>query len=93
MSTPTYVTVYAVTRHYGGPEEGGWWYDAGRPKEWVILTDPSQADIDRAVNRLESAYPRRDGLGRYSVLGGADWEVHVEDEPPAEWPDHVPHYE
>ena len=21
------VNVYAVTRRYGGPEEGGWWYD------------------------------------------------------------------
>lgn len=26
-----YVNVHAVTRHYGGPEEGGWWYDAGQP--------------------------------------------------------------
>lgn len=26
-----YVNVYRVTRHYGGPEEGGWWYDAGEP--------------------------------------------------------------
>ena len=26
-----YVNAYAVTRHYGGPEEGGWWYNAGEP--------------------------------------------------------------
>jgi hypothetical protein len=26
-----YVNVYLVTRHYGGPQEGGWWYDAGEP--------------------------------------------------------------
>jgi len=25
-----YINAYYVTRHYGGPEEGGWWYDAGR---------------------------------------------------------------
>ncbi len=24
-----YVNVYLEDRHYGGPEEGGWWYDAG----------------------------------------------------------------
>lgn len=28
-----YVNVYAVTRHYGGPEEGGWWYNSGSPIE------------------------------------------------------------
>lgn len=26
-----YVNVYAVTRYYGGSEEGGWWYDVGEP--------------------------------------------------------------
>ena len=28
-----YINVYAVTRHYGGPEEGGWWYNSGSPIE------------------------------------------------------------
>lgn len=23
-----YLTAYEISRHYGGPEEGGWWYDA-----------------------------------------------------------------
>lgn len=22
-----FLSVYSLTRHYGGPEEGGWWYD------------------------------------------------------------------
>jgi hypothetical protein len=26
-----YVNAYAVTRHFGGHEEGGWWYNAGSP--------------------------------------------------------------
>lgn len=26
-----YVNVYAVGRAYGGPAEGGWWYDTGDP--------------------------------------------------------------
>lgn len=26
-----YVNVYLVTRHYGGPQEGGWWFDVGEP--------------------------------------------------------------
>lgn len=23
----TYITIYVTTREYGGPEEGGWWYN------------------------------------------------------------------
>lgn len=26
-----YLNAYAVTQHYGGPEEGGWWYFRGEP--------------------------------------------------------------
>ncbi len=32
MTTKYYVTVYSVGQCYGGPEEGGWWYDAGTPE-------------------------------------------------------------
>ncbi len=26
-----HLNLYVVTRHYGGSEEGGWWYDTGEP--------------------------------------------------------------
>ena len=29
MSKKYYLNVYEVGRAYGGPEEGGWWYDHG----------------------------------------------------------------
>lgn len=37
-----YVNAYLVTRQYGGPEEGGWWYDTGTPLASVpvLLTEP-----------------------------------------------------
>jgi hypothetical protein len=28
---PTVVTVHQTTLNYGGPEEGGWWYQQGNP--------------------------------------------------------------
>lgn len=36
-----YVNAYEVTQHYGGPEEGGWWYDSGEvlASSPVILPD------------------------------------------------------
>jgi len=27
------VTVYLVNMAYGGPEDGGWWYDTGHPSQ------------------------------------------------------------
>jgi hypothetical protein len=32
-----YFAVYEVERCYGGPEEGGWWYDRGRVLGYVKL--------------------------------------------------------
>ena len=37
-----YVNVYSVTRHYGGPEEGGWWYNAGEPIESRLIADEDE---------------------------------------------------
>jgi len=31
MSDLLYVNAYSVTRHFGGREEGGWWFNAGEP--------------------------------------------------------------
>lgn len=31
MTDLLYVNAYSVTRHYGGPEEGGWYFNAGEP--------------------------------------------------------------
>ena len=28
---PTVITIHETTLNYGGPEEGGWWYQAGYP--------------------------------------------------------------
>ena len=35
-----YVNAYEVTREYGGPEEGGWYYDAGEPMASVPVSFP-----------------------------------------------------
>lgn len=40
MTKRFYINAYAVTRHYGGPEEGGWWYNAGEP----LASVPIQAE-------------------------------------------------
>ena len=42
-----FITAYAVTRHFGGPEEGGWWYN------WyeVIETQALPKSLQRRSNR------------------------------------------
>lgn len=35
-----YISAYKVSRCYGGPEEGGWWYDS---YEWLKVSIPFRA--------------------------------------------------
>lgn len=70
---PWYVGVYEVYRCYGGPEEGGWWYDAGEAihSETAETEDEAQAILERLVEE----YPKTGA--RYSVLGGEDYDVFI----------------
>ena len=42
-----YVNVYDIAQAYGGPEEGGWWFDTGVPVASipVELTDEERTDL------------------------------------------------
>ena len=85
-----YVNVYEVDRIYGGPEEGGWWYDAGE----VMLSERFY-DRDAAearVKELAEEYPNT-GQVRSIIYSGGDYRIYIEDEPGQNYPDHRPHYE
>lgn len=59
-----YVNVYEVSRHYGGPEEGGWWYNHAEPiASSPVLKEHAQAELER----LESMYNYDGNI--YSVNG------------------------
>lgn len=94
--TIVYVNAYAVERCYGGPEEGGWWYDSGRVLASVPVREEDDAMIELEKRRLTELLgwpvgPTRQG--RYSVIGGEDFEICVEDEPGKDYPERTPHYE
>jgi len=86
-----WVNVYSVTRHYGGPEEGGWWYDAGE----VVASTP--ADNEDEANQLAATcrekFKDMEWGNIYSVNGGVQIRVLVEDQPGEAWPARTPHYE
>jgi hypothetical protein len=169
-----YVNVYAVTRHYGGPEEQGWWYNRGQvlasspvpaksdighkrgicnqcdaarnkglPSEMchdepsdefvesavqdiISLTEQRQEPVNEEeirekylssnlykeqckpvthllpldekelsdmVERMHKCFDDEKEGDIYSVLGGVDIQINVDEHPAANWPATRPHYE
>jgi hypothetical protein len=90
LQHPVYLNVYDVTRHYGGPEEGAWYYNAGELVETIETTEEKCDEV--RVQLLEKHKDRNQG-DIYSVLGGVLLEVQVDDTPGENWPSKRPHYE
>lgn len=85
-----WVTAYEVTRHFGGPEEGGWWYNHFQPIQSVPV---SVEDVGTAKELLHQAYDDRAHGDIYSVRGGVLIAVQVEDEPCEDATTERPRYE
>jgi len=90
------VAVYLCDQAYGGPEEGGWWYDVGTLAR-VLRVYPSATRayavcrrandlLHRFVNQDRPEITNSNSEGRYYA------EVH-EDHAPASYPDARPRYE
>lgn len=99
MSQTYTVAVYFNDRAYGGPEEGGWWYNCGELAK-VCRTFKSEALADdyafRLNQRLKSRTfgPNQGRRDMSSVLSDGEYWAHVYDgAPPASFPDRKPHYE
>jgi hypothetical protein len=85
-----YVNVYSVTRHYGGPEEGGWYYNWDE----CIETYPCKNKVsDLIQEELENEHNRKKFGNIYSVLGGRDIEVRIEELPAESQTKERPYYE
>lgn len=80
-----YITVYEVDRCYGGPEEGGWWYNRYVPIETITLPKAYQRKSKRAVKKvnalsktLEVKYKDREWGNIYHSTGGLLIEAIIE---------------
>ena len=97
------VSINIVDRAYGGPEEGGWWYDCGEPAlaprlaRWTrVFTNEDEAyAYGRRLNEtVVPTYNRKEKRrGRYSVISDGEYGAIVHDGYPAAWPETRPHYE
>jgi hypothetical protein len=101
------VAVYLDDRSYGGPEEGGWYYDCGDRIDHQIgdldlamtmphtFTDENEAyGLADKLNTIlnETANKGRPEIS--SVLSQGRYRAHVyEGYPPVRYPERRPHYE
>lgn len=95
-----YINRYWVESMYGGPEEGGWWYDEytpalthgpfayGTPEFHRALAEARNWEKDYL--HIKQTHGERD---RHSVIGTADPAVLIEDHEARIYPEHTPHYE
>lgn len=96
-----YIHKYEVAQQYGGPEEGGWWYDSGNPcSDWkpLMCEDEEQAcEVCRTLNHAERERARvEERYGYDSVLAYRSthyaYDV-TEDYKAWPYPKERPHYE
>lgn len=96
-----YVHKHEVQQMYGGPEEGGWWFDSGVPVEgWI--PEPFENEEDayarcRELNELEYERAKKEESYEYtSVLSyrSTHYSFDVtESSIPRAFPEYRPHYE
>lgn len=91
------LTLYSIDRRYGGPEEGGWWYDApwpmGRKFSWKIPRNASLTHRRKLLDRMRQKFGVNTRSQRYSMLNGLDLEVLHEKRYGARRLRRRPHYE
>lgn len=71
-----YVNVYKITRHFGGHEEGGWYFNWYECLESVPCKNKYSDEI---ADDLLKEYEHKKHGNIYSVLGGVDIEVIIEE--------------
>jgi len=89
-----YINAYEVTLGYGGPEEGGWWYDIGLPLGSIPVTSQEE-EADARQLLAQRLAPMFEGRRRKSSVAAdaADLVICIEDEVAAPYPRERPHYE
>lgn len=95
------IAIYERDQAYGGPEEGGWWYDCGNLERIVAVTrNPDKAE--RMARRMNQRFNHLDRKRHVSVsstaYSGGSYTVHIHEidhrhTVPTHYPAQTPHYE
>lgn len=88
-----WLNLYELTQGYGGPEEGGWWFDVREPVSCVPVNSHQDAILAlEFLNRYAEA-EYSDRREYYSAAGGADGHIVFEMKRGQAEPSERPHYE
>ena len=90
------VAFYDIDRAYGGPEEGGWWFDTGALRRVLRVVPDADAAYDLAarVNRLMERLQRgRRSVDSVAYDGGRLAACVFEGTAPPAFPETRPRYE
>ena len=91
----TILAFYEIDREYGGPEEGGWWYDSGTFVRAIALhfDEATAVAAQQRANRLLERLQRH-RREVYSVLysGGRYRAYTFTGLPPERFPERRPRY-
>lgn len=92
---PKFITVYEETQAYGGPEEGGWWYDAGVILEMIQVDTQEQEDmiVNMFTKRYNDPDDRELRYGKTSAAGGYDIILSITKKRGEPYPKERPYYE
>lgn len=85
-----WVNVYKIERCYGGPEEGGWWYNH---YECIHSVETTTDQADSVRDNAEREYGFVNEGDIYSVRGGSVLSVLIEDTQAESETRERPHYE
>lgn len=91
-----YLNVYDLDQAYGGPEEGGWYYQTRNPiHSQQIPANTAHDSVELMKNHLKEEYhaDENDAKTRYKVNGGPDRVIRLESEPATGSPQFKPRYE
>ena len=90
------VAIYELDRHYGGAEEGGWWYNTGSlVRVLKIFRDRNKAAAYNArvqhwLDKVVKAGGYRANLSSMAYSGGAYQSRICDETAPKEWSDYQP---
>lgn len=85
-----FVNAYEIDRRFGGHEEGGWHYN----HYTLIESYPvREENTEQIVEFLKKEYDEREHGNIYSVLGGLEISILVEDKPGESQTLQKPYYE
>jgi len=96
-----YANLYLYDREYGGPEEGGWWFDTYVPVDGDWLTEPPKFGHFASVEEVEAAYEalkrwcdeeNQKRRGPSSMASEGHFVVWLESWPAEPMPKTRPHY-